>query len=80
MQTLVHSDAEAISTDFFSKKRRNISGNSSAESNWVGYPVEENTKGKSHESFDVSGGILIFLDKGITVGDYWVINMELLGE
>ena len=49
LQTSVHSDAEAISTDFLSSKRRNLSGTFSSESNWVGYPVEDNIKGKSHE-------------------------------
>ena len=49
LQTSVHSDAETISTDLFSRKRRKVSVTSSAESNWVGYPVEENNKGESHE-------------------------------
>ena len=73
LQTSVYSDAEAISTDFFSRKIIKVSVTSSAESNWVGYPVEENIEGESHKSFDVSGEILnyIFSDKGIT----W----ELLG-
>ena len=59
-QILVHSDAEAISTYFPSRKRGKVSGTSSDESNWVGYPVEENIRGESHESFDVSGDILTF--------------------
>ena len=57
-KTLVHSDAEAISTYLLSMKTRMIYGTSPAESNWVGYPVEEKIKGESHESFDVSGEIL----------------------
>ena len=47
--TLVHSDAEAISEDCFSGKGGKVSGTSSDESNWVGYPVEEKTEGESHE-------------------------------
>ena len=82
MQTSVHYDAEAISTDLISRKRRNVSGTSSAESNWVGYPVEDNTEGEIHESFDVSGEILklFFADKGITrksLGSSWGITGEL---
>ena len=70
LQTSVHSDAEAISTDFLLRKRRKLSGTSSAESNWVGYPVEENIEGESHDSFDVSGEILnfFFAEKRITGG------------
>ena len=49
LQTLVHSDAEDISTDLLSRKMRKVSGTSSAESNWVWYTVEENIKGGSHE-------------------------------
>ena len=49
LQTLVHYDEEAISTDLLSSKRIKVSGISSAESNWVGYPVEENTEGESNE-------------------------------
>ena len=60
MQTFVHSDAEAISTYFLSRKRIKVSGTSSAESNWVGYRVEENIEGEIHESFDVLGEILNF--------------------
>ena len=60
LQILVHSDAEAISKDLLSRKRRNLSGTSSAESNWVGYPVEEKIEGESHESFDVLDEILKF--------------------
>ena len=60
LQILVHSDAETISTYFLSRKRRKVSGTSSAESNWVGYPVEENIEGGSRDSFDVSGEILKF--------------------
>ena len=54
-QILVHSDAEAISTYFLSRKRVKVSGTSSDESNWVGYPVEENIKGKvmNHLMFQV---------------------------
>ena len=37
---------------------RKVSGTSSSESNWVGYPVEDNIEGESHESFDVSCDIL----------------------
>ena len=48
LQTLVHSDAEAISTALLSSKIRKVSGTSSAESNWVGYPVEENIAGEIH--------------------------------
>ena len=58
LQTSVHSDAEAIPTYFISKKMRKVSGTSYFESNWVGYPVEDNTKGEGHESFYVSGDIL----------------------
>ena len=36
MQTLVHSDAKAISTYFLSKNKRKVYGISSAESNCVG--------------------------------------------
>ena len=49
LQTSVHSDAEAISTDFNSREIRKVYGTSSDESNWVRYPVEENIKGESHE-------------------------------
>ena len=42
LQTSVHSDAEAISIDLISRKSRNVSGTSSAEYNWFGYPVEDN--------------------------------------
>ena len=49
LQTSVHSDAEAVSTDFLSRKGRKLFGTSSAESNWVGYPVEEKVEGGSHE-------------------------------
>ena len=49
LQTLVHSDAEAKSTYFFSRKKRKVSGTSYAESNSVGYQIEDNIKGKSHE-------------------------------
>ena len=47
-------------TDLVSIKWIKVSGNSSAESNWFGYPVEENIKGESHDLFDVSGEILKF--------------------
>ena len=60
LQKSVHSDAEAISTDFLSRKRVKLSGTSSDESNWVGCPVEDKIEGGSHESFDVSGEILKF--------------------
>ena len=60
MQTSVHSDAEATSTYFLSRKRRKVSVTSSDESNWVGYQVEENNEGEINESFDVSGEILRF--------------------
>ena len=49
-----------ILTDLFSIKRRKVSVTSSSESNWVGYQVEENIKGESHDLFDVSGEILKF--------------------
>ena len=49
MQTFVHYDAEAISKNLLSRKRRKVSGTYSAESNWVGYPVEEIIEGESHE-------------------------------
>ena len=72
LQTLFHSYAETISTYFLSRKSRKLSGTSSAESNWVGYPVEENTEGGSHESFDVSGDNLTFhLQTGEVLGKYW---------
>ena len=45
-------------TDLVSIKRIKVSGNFSAESNWFGYPVEENIEGESQESFDVSVDIL----------------------
>ena len=44
-QISVYSDAEAISTYLISSKSRNLYGTSSTESNWVGYPVEENIEG-----------------------------------
>ena len=49
LQTLVNSDAETKSTYFLSKKIGLVSGTSSAKSNWVGYQVEENIGGESHE-------------------------------
>ena len=76
LQKLVHSDAEAISTDFLSRKSRNISGTSSTESNLVRYPVEENIEGGSHDQIDVSGDISGFLCRQ---RNYWVITRELLG-
>ena len=36
LQALVHSDAESISTDLLSNKKKKLSGNYSIESNWVG--------------------------------------------
>ena len=60
LQKQVHSDAEAISAYFLLRKIRKVFGTSSDESNWVGYPVEENIEGGSHDSFDVSGDILRF--------------------
>ena len=48
LQTFFHSGAEDISTDMISRENRKVSGTSSFESNWVGYPVEENTEGGSH--------------------------------
>ena len=60
LQTSIHSGEKAISTDFLSIKSRKVYGNSSDEYNWVGYPVEENIKGESHELFDVSDEILKF--------------------
>ena len=71
LQTLVHSDAEAISTYLLSRKRIQLSGTSSDEPNWVGYPVEENIEWESHDSFDVSGDILGFsLQKNELLGNY----------
>ena len=58
LQKLFHYDAEAISTYLLSRNKRKVSGTSSAESNWVGYPVGENIEEESHESFNVSGDIL----------------------
>ena len=81
LQTLVHSDAEAISIYLLSRKSRKLSGTSSSESNWVGYPVEENTEGESHESFDVLGEILAFsLQTRKFMGNYSGIARELLGD
>ena len=60
MQTVSQCDADAISTVFLSRKTRKVSGTSSAGSNCVGYPIEENIEGKIHESFYFSGNILIF--------------------
>ena len=45
LQTSVHYDAEAISIYSLSSKWRKVSVAYSAESNWFGYSVEENTKG-----------------------------------
>ena len=71
LQTLVHSDAEAISTYFLSRKCRNVSGTSFNKSNWVGYPVEKKIKGESHNSFDVSGEALKFsLQTNELLGNY----------
>ena len=69
LQTSVHSDAESISTDLISRKKRKVSGTSSAESNWVGNPVEDNIEGESHDSFDV-------LDK---ISKFSFQAMEILG-
>ena len=60
LQTSDHYYAEDISTYLLSRKRRKVSGTSSSESNWVGYPVEENIEGGSRESFYVSCDILMF--------------------
>ena len=60
LQKTFYSDAEAMSTDLISIKRRKVSVTSFDESNWFGYPVEENIKGESHDLFDVSGDILKF--------------------
>ena len=60
LQKSVNSDVDAISTYLLSRKRRKVSGTSSAESNWVGYPVEEKIEWGNHESFDISGEILKF--------------------
>ena len=80
LQTLVHSNAEAISIYLLLKKRRKVSGTSSAESNWVGYPAEENIKGESHHSFDVLGDLLKFSFHGNELlGNYRGIAMELQG-
>ena len=55
LQTLVHSDAEAISTDLLSSKGITVSSNSSSESKWFGSPVEENIQRKvmNHLMFQV---------------------------
>ena len=45
LQTLVYYDAEVISTYFLSRKMRKLSGTYSYESNWFGYPVEDNIEG-----------------------------------
>ena len=58
LHTVSRSDSEAISKYFLSRKRIKVSGTSSTESKWVGYPIEYNIKGESHESIDVSGEIL----------------------
>ena len=85
LHTVVYSVAEAISTDFPSRKITNLFGTSSAESNWVGYPIEENIEGGSHETFEVSGDIFKFslqirkLLLGITgelIENYWGIAGE----
>ena len=76
LHTSVHSDAEAISTHLVSSKRRKLSGTSSAELNWVGFPVEENIEGESHDSFYVSNEILKFsLQKKM---NYWGVTRESL--
>ena len=75
---MVHSDTKAISTYFLSRKRRKVSGTSSAESNWVGYLIEDIIEGESHESFDVSGEVLKFSFQKREL--LWVINVELLGD
>ena len=49
LQTSGNSDAENISKGFLSRKTGKVSGTYSAEPNWVGYPVEYNIKGESHE-------------------------------
>ena len=49
LHTLFHSDTEAISTDFLSRKMRKVYGTSSSESNWAEYPIEENTGGEINE-------------------------------
>ena len=56
LQALIHSDSEAISTYFLSRKRKHLSIISSTESSLVWYPVKDNIEGESRESFDVSGG------------------------
>ena len=76
LQTSVHSDAEAISTDFLSRKIIKVSVTSSTESNWTGFPVEENIEGGGHESFDFQVIFLIFIFRQ---GNYWGITRELLG-
>ena len=76
LQTSVNYDAEDISTDLLSSKRIGVYGTSSDESNWVGYPVEENIEGGSHELFDVSGDVLKFsLQTRELLGNYWGIKI-----
>ena len=48
LQTVVRSDAETVSTYFLSRKRGKLSVTYSVESNWIGYPIEENIEGESH--------------------------------
>ena len=60
LQTLDYSCAEARSKYFLLGNRRKVYGTSFDESNWVGYPIEVNIEGESHESFDVSGEISTF--------------------
>ena len=57
---MVHSVTEVIPTDLFSRKKRKLYVTYSAESNVFGYPIEDNIKGESNESFDVSDKILGF--------------------
>ena len=80
LRTLINYDPEAISTDFLSRKKRKLSGTSSAESNLVGHPVEENIEEEGHESFDVTGENLKFsLQTRELVWNFYGINRELLG-
>ena len=77
LQIVVHSDAEAISTHLLSRKSTKVSGTYSARSNLVGYPIEEDIKGESHETFDVSREILKFSLQ--TRELLWRITGELIG-
>ena len=77
LQTVIDSDAEAISIYLLSRKRRKVYGTSSSESNCFCYPIEDNIKGGIRESFDVLGEILTFSLQ--TRKLLWEITGELLG-